>query len=218
MRTITIKGTGKVSIKPDMISVKVTLKSDDMDYTKTIKKADQMLESLRKDSEAAGLQHDDIKTLSYNVNPQFNNISDQYNNYKKVFTGYLCSHELKIEFGFDMNKLSTVLTFLAASDSKPEFSVNFTVRDKQSLTASLLKNAAENAKKNAEILCKASGVTLGNIVSIDYDWGELNIYSRSSYNIDRCITAESCMSEIEADIVPDDIDLSDTVTFVWELI
>ena len=40
----------------------------------------------------------------------------------------------------------------------------------------LLINATENARAKAEILCKASGSTLGQLLNIDYNWGELNVF------------------------------------------
>ena len=73
-----------------------------------------------------------------------------------------------------------------------------------------------NAKRKAEILCEASGVKLGDLIAIDYNWGELDIYSHTRY--DCCEDALYPMAASKAiDIDPDDIDVSDTATFVWEL-
>ena len=82
----------------------------------------------------------------------------------------------------------------------------------------LLREATINAKKKAELLCEASGVTLGQLLTIDYNWGELNIYSDTRYDM-----AEDCLmalptSATSIDIEPDDIDVRDTATFVWEII
>ncbi len=67
----------------------------------------------------------------------------------------------------------------------------------------------------AEILAKASGVSLGDLISIEYNWGELHLYSQTSYALrENQITIDSLSSP---DIVPDDIAVSDTVSFVWEI-
>lgn len=82
------------------------------------------------------------------------------------------------------------------------------------MSKELLKSAAENAKQKAEILCAASGAKLGDLVTIDYNWGELNIYSPTRYEMtNRCLAETSTSIDIE----PSNIDVSDTVTFVWEL-
>lgn len=82
----------------------------------------------------------------------------------------------------------------------------------------LLINATENARAKAEILCKASGSTLGQLLNIDYNWGELNVYSRTSYEVEDCIQPLMAMSKCAApEIEPVDIDVTDTVAFTWEI-
>ncbi|MDD6927584.1 MAG: SIMPL domain-containing protein [bacterium] len=39
MKTITVKGVGKVSVKPDLIVVSMTLTSEDKEYEKTMELA-----------------------------------------------------------------------------------------------------------------------------------------------------------------------------------
>ncbi|WP_373484689.1 hypothetical protein [Acetobacterium malicum] len=53
------------------------------------------------------------------------------------------------------------------------------------------------------------------MINIDYNWGELYLYSSTSYAMeDKCLeTAGSYAPDIE----PADINVSDTVTFVWEI-
>lgn len=52
----------------------------------------------------------------------------------------------------------------------------------------------------------------------DYNWGELNVYSRTSYEVEDCIQPLMAMSKCFApEIEPDDIDVSDTVAFTWEI-
>ena len=48
----------------------------------------------------------------------------------------------------------------------------------------------------------------------DYNWGELDIYSHTRY--DCCEDAMPLMAK-SIDIDPDDIDVSDTATFIWEI-
>ena len=215
-RTITVKGTGKVSAKPDYIVLSVTLKAQDMEYEKTMELAAEQLENLRNAIVGVGFKRDDLKTSNFNVQPDFQSERDKNGNYKRWFAGYVCSHALKVEFDFDMALLAQTFSALAKCLSEPEFSVQFTVKDKEAVSVSLLKNATENAKAKAIVLCEAAGVTLGDLVTIDYNWGELHLYSPTQYEMaDRCLADAPCGSSI--DIEPDDIDVSDTVTFIWEI-
>lgn len=57
---------------------------------------------------------------------------------------------------------------------------------------------------------------MGDLIAIDYNWGELDIYSHTHY--DCCEDAIPPMMACKSiDIEPDDIDVSDTATFVWEI-
>ena len=92
------------------------------------------------------------------------------------------------------------------------------VRNPSAVSEKLLISATENARAKAEILCKASGSTLGQLLNIDYNWGELNVYSRTSYEVEDCIQPLMAMSKCSApEIEPDDIEVSDTVAFTWEI-
>lgn len=56
---------------------------------------------------------------------------------------------------------------------------------------------------------------MGDLIAIDYNWGELDIYSHTRY--DCCEDAMPMIGCKSIDIEPDDIDVSDTATFVWEI-
>lgn len=114
--------------------------------------------------------------------------------------------------------LAKVISSIANCGAQPEISIAFTVKAPERISEKLLINATENAKTKAEILCKASGSTLGQLLNSDYNWGELNVYSRTSYDVEDCIQPLMAMSKCAApEIEPDDIDVSDTVAFTWEI-
>ena len=94
-------------------------------------------------------------------------------------------------------------------------SIAFTVKDATAISEEMLRSAATNAQQKAQVLCDASGVKMGDLIAIDYSWGELDIYSHTRY--DCCEEACAPMISKAIDIDPEDIDVSDTATFVWEI-
>ena len=218
MKTITVKGMGKVSASPDLIAVSMHLETEDKEYDKTMESAAEKIELLNKSLEEVGFEKKAVKTTNFNVQPNYESVRDKNGNYKSEFKGYVCNHGLKVEFDFDTKRLAKVLTAISACLAKPEFSISFTVKDPSAVNAELLKSAAQNAKEKAEILCSASGVKIGELVSIDYNWGELNVYSNTDYKLAgrRMMKAEACMANI--DIEPEDIKVNDTATFVWGIL
>ena len=216
-RTITIKGIGKLSLKPDQTVVSLMLKTVHADYDKAMDEAAKHLEQLRGAITEIGFTKDDLKTTSFDVGTEYENERDEKGNYKQIFVGYRVTHGLKLEFDFDSQRLSKVLGAIAVCIAEPELNVQFTVKDKEAADAALLESACVNAKAKAEILTKASGVTLGELVSIDYNWGELHLYSPTRYEMDPPCMARASAAPTAMDIEPDDIDISDSVTFVWEI-
>ena len=110
------------------------------------------------------------------------------------------------------------MSAIANCGAKPELRIAFTVKNPAETNEALLISATQNARAKAEILCKASGSELGKLLSIDYNWGELNLISSTQYEMYDCVqpimATKSCaVPEIE----PDDIDVSDTVAFIWEI-
>lgn len=115
-----------------------------------------------------------------------------------------------------MDRLSETLSAVSECSSHPQLSISFTVKDTTAINEEMLRSAAANARKKAEILCEASGVKMGALIAIDYNWAELNFHSRTQYML-REGTRDFGMTDSAIDIEPDDIDVSDTATFVWEI-
>ena len=159
-----------------------------------------------------------MKTTSFDVQTRYENVKDRQGNYKREFAGYACTYRLKLAFDFDNKQLAKVISAIADCDAKPELSIAFTVRNPSAVSEELLINATENAKTKAEILCKASGNALGQLLNIDYNWGELNVYSRTSYEVEDCLQPLMAMSKCAApEFELDDIDVTDTVAFTWDI-
>lgn len=216
-RTITIKGVSKLSLKPDQVVISLTLKATDKNYDKAMNTAAKHLEQLRGALVGIGFTKDDLKTTNFNVGTEYESERDKNGNYKRIFIGYSVTHQLKLEFDFDSQRLSQTLGAIAACIAEPELNVQFTVKDKESVNAALLENACANAKANAGILAKASGVTLGDLISIDYNWGELHLFSPTQYDMEDACMRLSSAAPTSIEIEPDDINISDSVTFVWEI-
>ena len=212
-KIITVKGVGNVSVKPDLIVVSMKLATEDREYEKTMELAAERISLINGSLEKIGFKKNSVKTTDFNVRTNYESVKDKSGNFK----GYVCNHNLKVEFDFNTKMLASVLSAISESLAKPEFSISFTVKDSSAVCGELLKSAVKNAKEKAEILCSASGVKLGELVSIDYNWGEIDLYSDTNYEVgDRFMAKAACLSNI--DIQPDDIKTSDTATLVWEIL
>ena len=215
-RTITVRGTGKLSVKPDLINIDLTLSSKDMVYSKAMQGEDKQLSALREALAPAGFTEDDLKTASFDVRTEYQSVRGKDGMYREEFAGYVCEHQLKLEFPLDGDKLSEVLSAVSRCTAEPRLFISFSVKDKSAASDKLLASAAENAKSRARLLAEAAGAELGELFSITYDWRDLSFVSPTAYNRNmlKCAAEEDCGF---GGISPQDIDHSDSAVFVWEL-
>ena len=217
MRTIRVTGNGSVSVKPDTTSLRITFEGVYKDYEETVRQSSEKTKLLREAIEKSGLPGEDLKTKDFSIQSEYESYRDHNNDYKKRFVGYKFHHRTQIEFSNDNKMLGRILYELSVCSVKVEFSIGYTVKDKDAVKKEVIKRAVENSREKAEILATAAGVTLGEIQSIDYSWGEIKIRTspiEMLQMISKSILAEP---SYDIDIEPDDIDVADTVTILWEI-
>ena len=216
-KTITVKGVGKATVKPDQVEIRMTLSTKDKVYEKSMSMAAEQIDRLKTAFESAGFGEGSLKTTNFDIRTVYDSVRDRDRNYVSVFSGYECTHNLKLVFDFDTKRLSAALGAIASSKVNPKINIDFTVKNPAAVNELILQDAAANAKRKAEILCAASGVKLGELVCIDYNWGDITYISQAKYAMEDCIMSAAA-SPCDIDIDPDDIDAGDTATFVWEII
>ena len=218
-RMITVKGVGSATVRPDYITISMTAQSVRKDYNEAMEDAAERIEKLQDAAVRSGYAKEDLKTVSFNVDTRYDNVRDAQGNYKREFSGYACLYHLKLSFDLDSGQLAKVISAISESGAKPELSIAFTVKNPAEVNEILLKDAAQNARAKAELLCKASGCELGRLFSIDYNVNKLNLVSETRYAMEDGIQPLMAMNKRSVpEIEPDDIHVSDTVTFTWEIL
>lgn len=215
-KTITVKGVGTASAKPDLIIIMMNITSQDKEYVKAVSNANERIGFLQNAIQTAGFAKEDLKTLSFNVRTVYGNKQNSKGVWKSVFEGYECHYSLKLSMDMDSKKLAEVLTEISNSNADAELNIEFTVKNPEQIGEAVLKSATENAVRKAKILCEASGKKLGELISIDYDWTDVHFASPSVYSMkemSRGVAAAAAVPEFE----PENIKTSDSVTFVWEI-
>ena len=218
MRTIRVTGKGQIKVKPDTTRITMTITGLYKEYGETLRRSSEDTEVLKDILTGFGFERSDLKTLSFSVDTEYESYRDRNNDYRQKFVGYRFNHILKVEFESDNDRLGKILYALANCKVKPEFRISYTVRDPEVKKNLLLGKAVADAKEKASVLTQAASVSLKDIQSIDYSWGEINFeYSPMRGDmLMECCEAPMAKS-YNLDIEPDDIDVSDTVTVIWEI-
>ena len=138
-RTITVKGIGKASAKPDYVVFSMTLESKHKDYDKAMDMAADHIQQLNETLCGIGFEKDSVKTTNFSVRTDYDRVKDRNGNYQSVFRGYEVTHNLKLAFDFDMGRLSQALSTIAGCLSHPQLSVAFTVKDATAINEEMLR-------------------------------------------------------------------------------
>jgi hypothetical protein len=214
-RTMRVKGKGKISVKPDMIRLDITANEVCKEYDEVIEKSALCIKKIKETVKKAGLNDKELKTVKFDVDSKYESYRDKNGNYKSRLVGFQYTQKFYIQFPNDNTQLGKILYELSRCDVNVEFSIKHTVKDITAVKNELLAKAVQDSKIKAEILAKSSGVTLVDIINIDYSWGEIEIYSEPIQNY--CLTESTISEPYNIDIEADDIDVQDNVTIVWEI-
>ena len=220
VRVIRVTGKGQIKVHPDMTRITMSLEGTWPEYGETLRHSSLDTEHLKDVLCAFGFERSDLKTLNFNVETEYESYKEK-GVYRQRFIGYKFRHMMKVEFLSDNDRLGRVLYALANCPVMPEFRLSYTVSDPEAAKNELLGKAVSDAKEKAGVLTQAAGVTLKEIQSIDYSWGEIDFEYRPMNRMlmaDECLAAPSATDgSYDMDIEPDDIEVSDTVTVVWEI-
>lgn len=214
MASVTVKGTGSLSVTPDLIRINLDMQTRSRECDEAMDMAEASLNELREILCGCGFEKDALKTSCFDVHTEYESQPDEHGNYRSVFKGYCCSHTMNVEFDLDTGRLAEVLKALSGSEAAPQLSVNFTVRNTESVRGELIRQSAASARNKAELLCEASGVKLGKLLKINYDRSDMNFVSEVRYGVGMdCLRANAKGVSID----PADIKLTDCAEFEWEI-
>lgn len=157
-----VTGEGKATAVPDIVRVDFGVQDSGatlLDVQSSVnKKSQSLVASLKK----LGIDDKDIKTTSYNINPQEN---FQVN--PPVITGY----QITVSYEVTVRKIdivNSVLTTVTGAGANLVGGVNFDLSDDARLKAEseARADAVKTAKANAQSLAGAAGITLGKIINV----------------------------------------------------
>jgi hypothetical protein len=205
-----VSGEGKVSVTPDIAKVILGIQENGTSLKNIQNSVNEKSKALTDSLKKLGVGESDIKTVSYNVYPQYD-----YTSSVQKITGYQVStnYEVKIK---DFDKVNEVLVAATAAGANSTGGINFEVNDqtKSKKLQEAREKAVEVAKEKASGLAKAAGISLGKIINISesQSGGEIRpMYATKDIGLG------SGESPVPADIQPGETELSITISLSYEI-
>jgi len=172
--TITVTGEGKATAIPDTsvitFSVEENASSVAAAQESATKRVDAALAALKKE----GVADEDVRTTSYNVNPQYANTPCGVGIYcpqnTSKITGYQVSQRVEVKV-HDTSKTGNVLQDLGTLGVQNISGPDLTVSDEDAVKSEARGEAITKARAQAQMLAKQLGVHLGKVVGFSENAG-----------------------------------------------
>lgn len=163
VRTITVSGTGMITLTPDVAYVYIGVQTQDASATKAMDENNTRAQEVIEAIKSFGIKPEDIKTTNFSIYPQ--PIYDE--DYKQVGVTYVVNNTVYVTVR-DLTKLGELLDASFRAGANTIQSLSFDVADKTAAISQARLAAVENARRQAEELAKAVGVEIGAVQTITY--------------------------------------------------
>lgn len=171
---ISVSSTASQKATPDQLDIQLRVQTDDS--SANLAQQDNAVVSSQLTSKllALGIANQSIQTVSYNVQPLYNNayVCDSTGvncHYNSTITGYEATQTINVELT-DLSKGGQVIDTASTTGINQTFvdSVQFSLQDatKNAIEKQLLQQASADAKVKAQSIATGAGVTLGKVISV----------------------------------------------------
>ena len=100
-RRIRVTGTGLLRLKSDLCRVNLTLRGLEPAYSDALNRASRDSAALVEAIAALGFTREDLKTLDFSVDAEYESVQDDKGHWRQEFKGYRFTQALKLEFPVD---------------------------------------------------------------------------------------------------------------------
>lgn len=175
--TITVQGDGQATLPPDVARISFSVENTSATVAQaqdaTTRQANTALDFVKEQ----GVAEKDIKTLSYNISPQYSypnpcaygTVCPDYYREPKI-TGYQVSQTVQITMR-DLSKVGEMLGGLGKLEVQNVNGPAFALDDSTAGYSAARADAIDKAKTQARLLAKQLGVKLGKIVNFSESSG-----------------------------------------------
>ncbi|MCK4900122.1 MAG: SIMPL domain-containing protein [Anaerolineales bacterium] len=161
LRTLTVNGTGRAFLTPDIAYISVGVHTEGPDAAQAVTSNNVNSLKVADALEDFGIEPEDIRTTNFSIYPQ-----QQYDQDGKL-TGviYVVDNTVFVTLR-DLDQIGDVFNAVVEAGANNINSVQFDVEDKSEALSEARDDAVEDAQSQADELAKAAGVGLGPVQNI----------------------------------------------------
>ncbi len=162
-RTLTVNGTGRVTLTPNIAYVSIGVQTEDPSAAAAVRANTTTANAVIQAIQSFGVEDKDITTTNFSVW-----LNERYDeNGKLVAKTYVVQNTVYVTVR-KLDTLGDLLDAVTQAGANTIYGISFDVEDKTEALSQARTLAVESARKQAEALAKAAGVTLGEVQSISF--------------------------------------------------
>jgi len=206
LNTVTASGEGKEAASPDQAEMIFGATVQGTEPKTTLAEASSTADTIVAAIKAAGIADDHIQTTGVNLYPQY----DYREGQAPKITFYQASVQVRVTME-DTAKIGDVINAAAGAGATDIGGPNWTLSEDAASRAVAIEKAVADAKTRAEVMAKAAGKSVGEVVSLSEAGVSVPIiygeFGRSAQDT----------AEFAPTIQPGTLDITAQVTVVFEL-
>lgn len=160
-RTVSVNGSGVISLTPDIATISIGVHTEDEDATKAVAENNRQAQAVADALKAFGIDEKDIRTQNFSIYPQ----TQWGKEGERIGIIYVVDNTVKVTVR-DLEKIGDVLNAVVEAGANNIYGIAFDVADRESAYQQALEMAVENAATRARILAEAAGAELGEVQSL----------------------------------------------------
>lgn len=204
---ISVLGEGVVLAQPDVARITIGADVFDPSLANAQAQAAQRMDAVVARLKADGIADADIRTVSFNVTPQYDQRGDQN---QRVLRGYQVQNMVEVR-STNVAGLGPLLDDAVSSGATRIFGISFEASDMEGLKNQARDQAMQNASNKAQQLARDAGVSLGRPTAIDEsDTGGVT-------PVRQLAAPQAAAPAASTPIQPGELRVATTVRVVWSI-
>ena len=164
-RTIHVQATATVEREPDRAVVLLAVESTGSNAREAAEANARRMDAVIAAIRRAGIPESNIRTVSYNLQPQYARPDRDNPNAEPRITGYRGSNMVQVTID-DVSRTGPVIDAAIQAGANRVAGLNFELKDPQAARREALRLAVARARADAEAIAEAAGQVLGPPLTI----------------------------------------------------
>ena len=208
--TLTVGGTGQVSVAPDMATLRVGVETQAETATEALAANSQAAQRVIDTLKGQDVADKDIQTANFSIFPVYENTNRREPGPEEPrVLGYRVTNQVMARIR-NLDELGALLDATVSQGANRIDGVEFGLQDDAEQADEARRRAVQDARRKAEVYAEAAGVELNRIRSIDEGGGGPMPVR------DMAFRAEA--SSMEVPIASGEMTVTASVQIVWEIV